>query len=105
MKRKARKVQGRKKAAQKERQLVVKRKGHIEHYDEKKVYASVYAAALNCHYTEKQSEKVALRLMKKINAWVEGRTVVHSNEIKEHIISLLDDKDVALMYKHHLDIC
>ncbi len=49
---------------------VVKRKGHTQPYDEKKVYASCYAAALNCHYSEEAAEKIADKTTKKINAWM-----------------------------------
>ena len=38
---------------------VVKRHGETEAYDERKVYASVYAAALNCHHKEHFCENMA----------------------------------------------
>ena len=85
--------------------LVIKRHGHTEHYDEKKVYASVYAAALNCHYPEGQAEQIASYVMGRINAWVHKRTAIDSREIRNQILSDIYDEDVALMYKHHLDIC
>ncbi|MCH7567998.1 MAG: hypothetical protein IIA87_01120 [Nanoarchaeota archaeon] len=83
---------------------VVKRKGIEEPYDEKKVYASCYAAALNCHYSEKKSEKIAYDVMKKINAWIKKKKSVGSKEIRDKVISNLKDRDVALMYEHHLDL-
>jgi len=85
---------------------VVKRKNIQELYDSKKVYASVYAAALNCHYGERKSEKVALDVMKKINSWVKSRKVINSTSIRDEVLKELDkiDKDVALMYRHHLDL-
>ena len=83
---------------------IVKRRGHSEVYDEKKVYASVYAAALNCHYSEIESEKVAKPVMQRVNKWVMSKKIITSDEIKHQIIAYLG-KDVALMYKHHLDVC
>ena len=85
--------------------IVVKRKGHTEPYDEKKVYASVYAAALNCHYDEMQSEKIASEVMKKINKWAAGKTSLASTDIREQILKTIQDKYVALMYKHHMELC
>ena len=87
--------------------IVVKRKGHHEIYDEKKVYASVYTAALNCHYREKKSEMLAKKILAKINSWIRKRKRVASDEIREQVIYFLkhEDKDAALMYEHHLDIC
>ncbi len=83
---------------------VVKRKGHKEIYDEKKVYASVYAAALNCHYSEQKAERIAKEVMKKVNLWINKKTAINSEEIREQVIRSLKDKHVALMYKHHLDL-
>ena len=87
--------------------IVVKRKGHQEFYDRKKVYASVYAAALNCGYGERKSERIALRVMKEINVWVKTKKVIESQGIRKKVVESLVkiDKDVALMYKSHLDVC
>ena len=83
---------------------VVKRKGGKEIYDEKKVYASVYAAALNCYYSEQNAEKIAESVKKRINIWVKNKSSVSSEEIRNQIIKVLKDRHVALMYKHHLDL-
>jgi transcriptional regulator NrdR family protein len=85
--------------------VVVKRRGRTEPYDERKVYASVYAAALNCHYDERLSEEIALEAMKKVNTWARGKTQLLSQEIREHVLSVLEDRHVALMYRHHTDLC
>ena len=83
---------------------VVKRKGLTEPFDEKKVYASCYAAALNCHYSEKEAEQIAQATLKKVNLWISHKKVVHSKEIRASVLRNLKDADVALMYKHHLDL-
>jgi transcriptional regulator NrdR family protein len=87
--------------------IVVKRHGSKEAYDQRKVYASCYSAALNCHYSEIESEKLANYVMKKVNVWVKGKKNVSSVEIRKEIIKHLypKDKDIVLMYKHHLDLC
>ena len=84
---------------------IVKRKGHLEQFDERKVYASVYAAALNCHYEENDAEKIAAVVMKKVNHWVKNKGLVNADQIRSQILKEIKDKSVALMYKHHLDLC
>ncbi|MBX4196799.1 hypothetical protein KW805_04390 [Candidatus Pacearchaeota archaeon] len=85
---------------------IIKRQGKEEKYDERKIYASCYAAALNCHYPEKKSESIAAKTSKKITQWVKKqRGIISSSEIRQQVIKALNDKDVALMYEHHLDLC
>jgi transcriptional regulator NrdR family protein len=84
---------------------IVKRRGRVEEYDEKKVYASIYSAALNSHYKEKEAENLAEQVMKKVNKWINAKGVVKSDDIKNQILRNIKDKEVALMYNHHLDIC
>ena len=83
---------------------IVKRRGQRERYDERKVYASIYAAALNCHYTEQKSEKIAKDITKKINSWIKTKKEITSEEIRDQILKHIKDKDVKLMYAHHLDL-
>ena len=93
-----------KNTAKKDSATVVKRGGHNEIYDEKKVYASCYASALNCHYAEQVAERIARDAVKKVNDWAKTRNIISSEEIRQHIIECLDDEDVVLMYRHHLDL-
>jgi len=83
---------------------IIKRKGQVENYDPKKVYASCYAAALNAHYSEKEAEKLATEVTKKINAWIKTKKRVSSSDIRHQIIMNIPDPGVALLYKHHLDV-
>jgi len=87
---------------------VVKRKGHEEVYDTRKVYASVYSAAINCEYTEKESEALANDVVEKVNKWVvkglKGKGCISSEEIRNFIVEVLKDEDVQIMYLHHLDL-
>lgn len=86
-------------------QHIVKRHGIKEKYDEKKVYASVYAAALNCHFGEQKAEELAAQVLVKVDLWVKNMPAVSSEDIRDVILRNIDDKDVKLMYKHHLDVC
>ena len=77
----------------------------MEAYDERKVYASVYAAALNCEYSEQKAEKLATAVSKKITAFMKkSKSCLDSRVIREQVARHLKDKDIALMYKHHLDL-
>lgn len=90
----------------KTKDCIIKRKGQEEPYDQKKVYASVYSAALNCEYSEKKAEKIALSIMKKTNNLIKKSKdkCFESNRIRDFVLKELKDKDVKLMYKHHLDL-
>lgn len=85
---------------------IVKRHGSTEEYDEKKVYASSYAAAMNVHLGEKASESIAEKVMADLNEWIAGKEKVESKEIFQEVFSVLGkhDKDAAFMYRTHLDI-
>lgn len=85
---------------------VVKRKGHEEKFDERKVYASCYAACLSSHIEIKKTEKICAKVAKEINSWIKSKTCVSSNEIFKMTIKLLNkhDKNAAFMYETHRDI-
>jgi len=84
---------------------IVKRRGHTENYDERKVYASVYAAALCCHYTETQSERIANAVTSSVTQSAKKHRVLQSSMIRAIVLDHITDKEVKLMYKHHLDVC
>ena len=85
---------------------VVKRKGHKEEYDEKKVYASAYAASLNVHLGEVEAEEIAKSVMGRINDWIADKNEVDSQDIfkksTEELAKL--NKDASFMYETHRDV-
>lgn len=86
---------------------LIKRHGHTEEFDERKVYASIYAASLNCHMEDVEAEDVAEDITERIKKWIEPKELCRSHDIREQVIELLSatgNKDVGLMYKHHLDL-
>ena len=86
---------------------VVKRHGHKEAFDERKLYASVYSASLNIDHEESIAEKMAGDVTAEIKKWISDRKEVSSHEIKKkaHQLLLKMDHDVALMYETFMDIC
>lgn len=87
--------------------IVVKRRGHMEKFDERKIYASVYEA---CHVdgmkTEK-AEKIASAVTNNVKKWVEKMEVVSVHQIHAQVVKELmkHHDDVAFMYDLHKDIC
>jgi transcriptional regulator NrdR family protein len=86
--------------------IIVKRKNKKQKFDERKVYASAYAAAMNAHLSEKESEKIADDVCKKIDSWLKGKHTITSEELSKKITKLLEkhNMDAAFLYETHLDL-
>ncbi len=86
---------------------VVKRKGHEEEFDDRKIYGSVYNASLNAHYNEETAESMAEDVVAELNEWIEGREEVTSGEIRKKVKKVLEDmdEDVALLYDTFMELC
>ena len=69
--------------------LLVKRAGHVEKFDERKIYASCYAACLNCHHEKKKAEQMCEMVMKKVATWVNGKRRVTSGDIFKQVVAIL----------------
>lgn len=89
------------------RYCIVKRNGHTEEFDERKVYASCYAACLNTQIKEEEAEKICEKVAKEIKAWARKKKAVSSDEIFSKVIAAIKkhNKDAAFMYETHRDIC
>ena len=85
---------------------IVKRKGHSEMYDERKVYGSCYFACRNAHLSGEEAEAIASNVSAKATKWIRQKRVVSSNEIFRFIIHELRQhhEDAAFLYETHRDI-
>src|SRR3989338_1857541 len=85
---------------------VVKRKGELEEFDERKVYSSVYEAAMSSHYSEKKAEELADNVTKLVEKKFKKAHEIDSRQIFEHVVESLEkfDKEVAFMYETHRDL-
>ncbi|MBI2970934.1 MAG: hypothetical protein HYY37_00780 [Candidatus Aenigmarchaeota archaeon] len=85
---------------------IVKRKGKIEKFDERKVYASCYAACLSCHMKKLECEKAAKDVARDVRRWMDKKPVVQSDDIFRLVAKLLKkrNKDAAFMYATHRDV-
>lgn len=83
---------------------IVKRRGHTEKFDEKKVYGSVYAACASAHCAEMLCEKTAEEITKRVKQFIKKKKEVHSGEIRRKIETELKkiDEELAFFYEHHL---
>jgi len=85
---------------------VVKRAGHEEVYDERKVYATCYYAAKSTHLKTNKAEEICDKVVKDVNKWIVPKGCVTGHQIHEYIVKSLKkyNKDVAFMYDTHRDV-
>ena len=85
---------------------IVKRKGHTELYDERKVYGSCFFACRNAHLSQQESEKICSNVCASVTKWVRKKEVVSSNGIFRFLIQELKkhNGDAAFLYETHRDI-
>lgn len=85
---------------------IVKRRGYKQEFDERKVYASVYAACLSAHVEHHQAEEIAGKVTDKVKTWIKDRHEVSSNELFKRIGEIMMDyqKDASFMYLTHRDV-
>ena len=86
---------------------IVKRHGHKEKFDERKIYASVYEASHVARLSTKQAEKIASNVSDYLKKWVEKKDSVNAKEIHRETVRELKKHhvEVAFMYETHKDIC
>ena len=85
---------------------IVKRKGHKEKYDERKVYASVYAACLVLRMQDEQAELIANMVSHEVTQEYKKVHEVDAHKIHEFVVKELRkyNKDVSYIYDTHKDI-
>lgn len=85
---------------------IVKRRGHTQAFDERKLYASIYAACLSSHLEKQEAESIASRVTSEVKKWIATQDAVSSDAIFEKTGEELKNlnKQVALMYSTHRDV-
>lgn len=86
--------------------LIVKRKGHYEKFDERKIYASCYSACLGMAMDKKEAEKLCEKATRDMKAWLKGKKHVNSQHLFEQMVKILTkyNQDAGFMYETHRDI-
>lgn len=85
---------------------IVKRKGHAEPYDNRKLYASIYSACLSVRATEGEAELVAERVVKDVETWLVKKHEVTSADIRRVASQNFKayNADAEYMYRHHREL-
>jgi len=85
---------------------IVKRRGHKESYDERKVYGSVYSACMSAHIPEQKAEKVSEAVCKDVNRWIKNKAAINAHQLYAQIAVSIKkhDKNAAFMYETHMDV-
>lgn len=84
-------------------QHIVKRHGHTEPYDEKKLYASIYSACLSVREPAGSADLIAAKVVSDISTWLEKKHEVTANDIRRHTAVHLKsyNPDAGFIYLHH----
>ena len=82
---------------------IVKRAGHNEPYDGRKLYASIFAACLAVKEPIATAELVAQEVQSQTEKWLEQKHEVTSNDIRREAAKHLQviNPNAAYQYLHH----
>lgn len=85
---------------------IVKRKGHTEVYDERKVYGSCFFACRNAHLDKEDAEEICNKVSVELTRIARKKKIISSNNIFRLIIGELKkhNEDAAFLYETHRDI-
>ena len=86
--------------------MIVKRKGHTEIYDERKIYGSCFFACRNAHLSEKEAEEISSKVSAAVTKLVSSKKLVSSEAIFKILTEELKkyNDDAAFLYETHRDI-
>ncbi len=84
----------------------VKRKGHKEPFDPRKIYASVYSSCVALRMTEDEAELIAQKVESDIKETVKDAEEVTAHTIHKLVVESLKKyhPDAAYLYENHKDI-
>lgn len=82
---------------------IVKRHGHTELFDDRKLYASVFAACLSVREPIGGAELIAEKVASDVLSWIGQKHEVTSNDIRAQAAKHLQvyQPDAAYSYLHH----
>ncbi len=86
--------------------LIIKRKGHTEEFDQKKLYASIYSSCVALRETSEQAELIAQTVTNEVVHEFSNQQTTTSKQVKEKAYAVLNTyhPEAALIYKTHLDL-
>ena len=79
----------------------------MERFDERKIYASCYAACLSAHIPHHTAEKICGKVTIGVKKWAMKKHAVTSHDIFLKTVTLIrkHHREAAFMYTSHRDIC
>lgn len=82
---------------------IVKRNNKAEAFDERKLYASIYAACLSVGESVGAAELLAEQVCTDTKKWIEPKSEVSSNDIRVNATKYLGqlNEHAAFLYAHH----
>jgi len=82
---------------------IVKRQGGTETFDERKTYASIYAACLAVHVPQGSAELIAEQVTKRVKDWLEDKKEVTASDIHRIAVKNLRvyNPDAAYLHENH----
>lgn len=82
---------------------VVKHRGIVEAYDNRKVYASIYASCLSVHEPNAAAEIIAEKVTKDLERWLKPKNEVTSADIRQIAGKCLSEINphAGYLYLHH----
>lgn len=85
---------------------IVKSRGYKQQFDERKLYASIYAACLSAYVDKEKAASIADLVVKKVKIWIDDKKEVTSDAVFKITAEELKhlNKDAAFMYITHRDI-
>jgi transcriptional regulator NrdR family protein len=87
-----------------EETVIIKRRGHRENFDERKLYASIYGATEAAFCDEASCERLAGQVTEKVKGWLKGKKSVDSAEIRGRVKTELAacNEEISFFYDRHL---
>lgn len=80
---------------------IVKRAGHEQPYDSKKLYASIYAACLSVREPVGTAEIIASEVVASVEKWLEPKHLVTGNDLRRQATKYLKaiNPNAAYLYE------
>ena len=85
---------------------IVKRRGHKQKFDERKLYASIYAACLAANVEKEEAAATSNLVVREVKKWIGDKEEVTSDQIFKKAGEELKhlNKESSFMYTTHRDI-
>ena len=88
--------------------ITIKKEGHTEKFDLKKLSKSIYKASLNAHLEGNQAQKVVKETLNTLLLTLSSKKVISTQQLRKETIKSLEKNnfhEVACLYKHHENLC